>query len=78
MMFVIKNAVTGKYAKQTGANSSYPWKMVSGVEEATEYKTSTHANEIAFWHLDHTEKWLIESKVTGNIYKLKQGKYLPV
>ena len=77
-MFVIKNANTGLFAKHTETASSYPWEMVSDIEEATEYKTSIHANEIAFWHLDHTEKWLIESKITGNVYKLKTGKYMPV
>ncbi|MES1046332.1 hypothetical protein HYI36_00835 [Bacillus sp. Gen3] len=77
-MFVIKNANTGLFAKHTETASSYPWKMVSNIKDATAYNSFNHANEVAFWNLDHTEKWLIVSTVTGKQYEKEMAKYYPV
>lgn len=83
-MYAIKNNTTGEFAKHTGETDSegyyieYPWMMVKSIKEAQKYTTLEHANEIAFWHLDHTEKWVLVNDETGEEFEKKMGKYLPV
>ena len=76
-VFAIKDEKTSKFAKHTG-RGSYPWKMVSNIKDATLYNSFNHANEVAFWNLDHSEKWLIVSTVTGKQYENEMAKYYPV
>lgn len=78
MPFAIKDLESGKFAMHTGTASSYPWKMVSRIEEATVYKTFEHANEIAFWNLDSSKDWAMVSTVTGKAYQKDMPKYWPV
>jgi hypothetical protein len=82
-MFAIKNVESGKYAKHTGYPREYeidpyPWDLVEDINNAQEYETLEHANEIAFWHLSHYEKWVVVDKDTGQEYEKTMGKYLPV
>lgn len=85
-MYVIKDVETGNFAKHTGETINneryqyveYPWELVDSIDAAQQYTTLEHANEIAFWHLDHYKNWLIVDTETGEEYEKKTGKYLPV
>lgn len=78
-MYAIKNVNTGKFAKHTGEiDESYPWELVDSINAAQKYTTYEHANEIAFWHLDYKDKWVIVDEETGKVFEKKMGKYLPV
>lgn len=84
-MYAIKNVKSGKFAKHTGETDptgfyyvEYPWKLVDGIENAQQYTTLIHANEIACWHLDHYDDWVIVDTETNIEYEKKVGKYLPV
>ena len=83
-MYAIKNKKTQLFAKHTGEIGedgyyvSYPWELVSDINKAQQYTTFIHANEIAFWHLDHYEEWLIVNVETGEETPKQTGKYIPV
>jgi hypothetical protein len=75
-MFIIENSNTKGFVKYTG-KGSYPFDMVLRPNEATEYSSFTHANEVAFWHLDNTESWVVVNLDTGKHYRKELGKYHP-
>ena len=85
-MFAIKNVECSKFARHTGETINnegyqyveYPWELVDDINEASTYETLVHANEIAFWHLDYSQEWVVVNVTTGAEYKKKLGKYLPV
>lgn len=82
-MYAIKNVSIGKFAKHTGETVNnegyqyveYPWKLVKNIEDAQQYTTLEHANEIAFWHLDNSEKWVVVNVWNKEEHKVKTGKY---
>ena len=84
-MYAIKNVETGLFAKHIGETvnnegyqySEYPWKLVNNMNVAQQYTALEHANEIAFWYLDSSKKWVIVDLETGKEYEQKLGKYLP-
>lgn len=82
-MFVIKNVKTGKFAKHTGETDSggyyveYPWELVDSSEEAQQYTSHEHANEVAFWHLDNKDKWLVVDTTSKAEYEITTGRYFP-
>lgn len=83
-MYAIKNKKSQLFAKHTGETNGYgqyveyPWELVSDINQAQQYTTFIHANEIAFWHLDHYEEWLIVNVETGEETSKQKGKYIPV
>lgn len=79
-MFVIKDTETNKFAKHTGQirnEETYPWTLVNSVEDASQYETLEHANEIAFWELDTFKKWSLVNIETGEEMERRLGKYFP-
>jgi len=85
-MFVIKNKKTQKFAKHTGETvgnkglqyTEYPWEMVDKQEDAQQYTTLEHANEVAFWELSAHEEWVMVNTETDEEFLKKVGKYFPV
>lgn len=85
-MFTIKEVESGQFAKHTGEtiyNSGdyyveYPWELVDNIESAQQYTTLEHANEVAFWNLDHYKQWKIVNVDTGEEFDIKKGKYFPI
>ncbi|PAF19718.1 hypothetical protein [Terribacillus saccharophilus] len=75
--FVIKNVKSGHFAKHTGKDELYPWTTVESINDAQEYETIDHANEIAFWHMAIHEKWIVVDKRDLEEHPITTGKYLP-
>lgn len=82
-MFVIKEVESGKFAKLPERRFNeegleLAWDLVENAENAQQYTTLEHANEIAFWHLDLHKKWKIVDLESGKEYEKRTGKYIPV
>ena len=85
-MFAIKEVESGQFAKHTGETVDnegnyyikYPWKLVNNVNLAQQYTTQEHANEIAFWNLDHYKQWKVVNVDTDEEFEIKKGKYFPI
>lgn len=77
-MYVIKDEKTSEYARHI-RDTTNTWEMTKNINNAQHFSTKEWANEVAFWHLDHTEKckWVIVDRDTGEEYPKIVGKYHP-
>jgi len=74
-LYVIQNINNEKYIKHDGSpdGTDFPYDYVDSPEQAEQYKSYEHAEYVAFWYVDMSQKWRVIDLITNQSYVKGKG-----